>query len=278
MNRHILEKLKSEGSVKDDSIVVPFKSIKTASVEYNIPEKSLEIMLLEEGLIPERYARNIGTYGIFGQLLLLKSKVMVVGCGGLGGWNVEILARAGVGYLRLVDNDHFVAHNLNRQLLAMESSLQEQKVQAAAKRIKEVNSSVEVDICPCLFDEKTAERLVEGMDVAIDALDNNRSRRLLFEVCRSKEIPVVHGAIGGFIGQVKVIMPGDPHPFEILGEDVPDKGIEVKLGTPPQTPALIATIQANEAIKLLLKKGEILKDHLLWIDLEHNEWMRLKLS
>ena len=84
MNRHILEKLKSEGSVKDDSIVVPFKSIKTASMEYNIPEKSLEIMLLEEGLIPERYARNIGTYGIFGQLLLLKSKVMVVGCGGLG--------------------------------------------------------------------------------------------------------------------------------------------------------------------------------------------------
>ena len=127
MNTHILKRLQSEGSVKNGSTIVPFKSIKTASMEYNIPEKSLEIMLLEEGLIPERYARNIGTYGIFGQLLLLKSKVMVVGCGGLGGWNAEILARAGVGYLRLVDNDHFVAHNLNRQLLAMESSLQEQK-------------------------------------------------------------------------------------------------------------------------------------------------------
>ncbi len=278
MNTHILKRLQSEGSVKNGSTIVPFKSIKTASVEYNIPEKSLEIMLLEEGLVPERYARNIGTYEVSGQLLLLKSKVIVVGCGGLGGWNVEILARAGVGYLRLVDNDHFVAHNLNRQLLATESSLEEQKALAAAKRIKEVNSSVEVDVCPCLFDEKAAERLVEGMNVAIDALDNNRSRCLLFEVCRDKKIPVVHGAIGGFVGQVKVIMPGDPHPFEILGEDVPDKGIEVKLGNPPQTPALIATIQANEAIKLLLKKGEILRDHLLWIDLEHNEWMRLKFS
>lgn len=276
MDRDILNRLKSESNIKNDLVVVPFKSIKAASKQ-GIPEKTLEIMLLEEGLVPERYERNIGTFGISGQLRLLKSSILVVGCGGLGGWNIEILARAGVGHLRLVDFDRFEAHNLNRQLLATEATLYRQKALVAAERVREINASVDVEACVCMFDQDTAKGLIDGIDVAIDALDNNRSRQLLFEVCRASAIPVVHGAIGGFVGQVKVIMPKDPHPLEIFGEDVPDKGIEVVLGNPPQTPALVAALQSNEAIKILLKKEHILKDRLLWLDIEHDEWMSLQL-
>ncbi|SDY04048.1 Molybdopterin or thiamine biosynthesis adenylyltransferase [Acetomicrobium thermoterrenum DSM 13490] len=277
MMTDIIEKLKAESYRKNDNVVIPFESIKNLSKEYKTPVKSIEIELLENGLIPERYERNIGTYGISGQLVLLKSKILIVGCGGLGGWNIEILARAGVGYLRLVDGDRFEPHNLNRQIIATENDLYKPKALIAAKRVKNINSGIEAEACSCMFDESTAQGLVDGMDLAIDALDNNRSRFLLFQVCKAKGIPVVHGAIGGFVGQLKVVMPGESHPLEAFGNDAPDKGIEVKLGNPPQTPALIATLQANEAIKLLLKKEGLLTDHLLWIDLEHNEWMRLKL-
>jgi len=276
LDKDILNRLKSEGNIKNDIVIVPFESIKTASLQ-GIPEKTLEIMLLEEGFVPERYERNIGTFGISGQLLLLKSSILVVGCGGLGGWNIEILARAGIGHLRLVDSDRFEAHNLNRQLMATETTLHRQKALVAAERVREINASIDVEAYPCKFDDDTAKDLIDGIDIAIDALDNNRSRRLLFEVCRTCDVPVVHGAIGGFVGQVKVVMPKDPHPLEIFGEDAPDKGIEVTLGNPPQTPALIAALQSNEAIKLLLKKGHILKDRLLWIDIEHDEWMSLQL-
>lgn len=85
MMTDIIEKLKAESYRKNDKIVIPFESIKIISEENKTPVKLIEIELLENGLIPERYERNIGTYGISGQLILLKSKILIVGCGGLGG-------------------------------------------------------------------------------------------------------------------------------------------------------------------------------------------------
>ena len=99
---------------------------------------------LEQRIIPERYQRNIGTVGIDGQMRLLRSKVGVVGAGGLGGLAIELLARMGIGSLVVIDSDSFTASNLNRQLLSLEGGLGAGKAETAARRVKEINGAVEI--------------------------------------------------------------------------------------------------------------------------------------
>ncbi|VBB09616.1 Hypothetical protein LUCI_4911 [Lucifera butyrica] len=223
------------------------------------------------GRIPERYQRNIGTIGIDGQLRLLNAKVAIAGAGGLGGNLIELLARQGVGYLRIIDGDSFAVHNLNRQLLATERNLGMNKAQAAARRIAEVNSDVTVDAVPAMLDEVNAVDLLAGMDVVVDALDNISSRLLLSRTAQALEIPLVHGAIAGFTGQITTLLPGR-RGLETIYKMTPgsDRGIETVLGNPAVTPALAAAIQAQEVVKILTGIGEILDSQLLYFDTELN--------
>ncbi|MGB9826199.1 MAG: ThiF family adenylyltransferase, partial [Desulfofundulus sp.] len=112
--------------------------------ELNMPRREIQITALESGIVPGRYLRNMGTVGVAGQLRLLSSTVAVVGCGGLGGLVVELLARMGVGRLVLVDGDVFDDNNLNRQVLCTEADLGKPKVMAAYERALAVNAAVEV--------------------------------------------------------------------------------------------------------------------------------------
>ena len=234
--------------------------------------------MLAEGRVPERYQRNIGTIGIAGQLRLLRAKVAIVGAGGLGGNIIELLARQGVGYLRIIDGDSFAVHNLNRQLLSTEKNLGLNKAAAAVKRVEEINSDVRAEAVPQMMTDKNAEALIAGMDVVVDALDNISGRVLLSLTAQKLGIPLVHAAIAGFTGQVTTILPGDPGLDTIYKNGCREKGVETALGNPAATPALAAAIQAQEVVKLLTGCGEVLRGRLLYFDTEQNIFELFKMN
>jgi len=230
--------------------------------------KEVEIAALEGGVVPERYQRNIGTVGIDGQIKLLQSKVVIAGAGGLGGTVIELLARMGIGHLIVADGDSFEDSNINRHLLCHEKNLRQNKSQAAVERVRQVNSGVKVDSFPHHVTEDNAAQLTKGANVIVDALGEIGPRFILEAAAKKEGIPLVHGAIAGFYGQVTTILPEDEGLIRIYGsrEKAPGFGSERELGTPPTTASIVASFQAEEVVKVLLSAENLLHNRLLTID------------
>jgi len=226
---------------------------------------------LIEIMIEARYTRNIGTLTEEENILLFSKRVCVVGCGGLGGYVIESLGRIGVGNITAIDNDVFEESNLNRQITSEIELLGKSKAIAAKDRMNRVNPSVNVNALHLRLDADNAVSLLAGHDVVVDALDSIATRRILQSVCEELEIPIVHGAIGGWFGQVSVINPGDKTFDKIYPSSV-EHGIEKSFGNPSFTPAVVGSIQACETIKLLIGRGEILSKKVLSIDLLHQDY------
>jgi molybdopterin/thiamine biosynthesis adenylyltransferase len=260
--------------------VVRLAVVRQLAAEYGLSVRQVELQLLAARAVPLRYARNIGTIGLAGQTQLLQSTAAVVGLGGLGGYIAEALARMGVGHLVLIDGDVFAEHNLNRQLVSDETVLQRYKVEIARDRLARVNSAVEVTVHATMVSEENLPHMLVGADVIVDGLDCLTTRLLLQRAAHALRIPFVHGSIAGFIGQVLTIMPGDPGLLALYGEsdDLPDHGLEAILGTPAATPMLVAAWEAQEAVKVLTGKGQLLRNTLLIIDTETGTIDRLKLA
>lgn len=270
----LLESAEGKGSLR----VIPWQLCREVAAGESLLPREVERWACENGLVPSRYERSIGTLGLDGQARLLGSTVAVVGCGGLGGLVIDLLARAGVGRLVLVDGDVFADHNLNRQLLCDESNLGRSKVSAAAGHVAAVNGAVETHPVETFLDGENAASILRGCDMAVDALDSNGARRVLRRACRDLGIPMVHGAIAGFWGQVGLFYPQDPSPWDGPDGDLPDHGIEVETGNPPFTPAFVAALEATEAIKVLAGVSRPLRGRLLWADLDREEFHKLRLD
>ena len=242
--------------------------------------KEVEIAALEKGVVPERYQRNMGTVGNEGQIKLLRSKVVIAGAGGLGGTVVELLARMGVGHLVVVDGESFEDSNINRHLLCHEKNLRQNKSQAAAERVKQINSGVEVTAISRHVTEENATQLIKGANVVVDALGEISARFILERAAKKEGIPLVHGAIAGFYGQVTTILPEDEGLIRIYGsrEKAPQVGSETELGTPTTTASIVASFQAQEVIKVLLGAGNLLHNRLLTIDAESGNIEIISLS
>jgi len=222
-------------------------------------------------MIKERYRRNMNMLSESEIERLASTKVCVVGCGGLGGHVIEMLGRLGVGSLTVIDGDVFDESNLNRQILSTESLIGKSKALAAASRLAEVNSLIDVTPHFTFLNEENCDDLIRGHDAVVDALDRMQPRRLLEARCEALGIPLVHGAIGGWYAQVCTILPGD-RIFSRIYPAGTDRGIESELGNPSFTPAVTASIQVSETLKLLLNRGELLRNRLLTIDLLDNEF------
>lgn len=212
-----------------------------------------------------RYLRNFNTLSKEEHNQLRQSKVCVVGCGGLGGHIIEMLGRIGVGTITAVDGDVFEVSNLNRQILSDENNLGLNKAKIAKERMAVVNSDINIIPMVEFVDESNAEKILTGHDVIIDALDNIPSRLLLQDTCEKLKLPLVYGAIAGWYGQVSTIFPGDASLNKIYRENIV-KGVETELGNPSFTPALIASIQVSEVVKILIKRGDLLRKKLLFVN------------
>ena len=230
---------------------------------------------MEMGIYPYRYLRNMETISLEEQLELSKSRVAVVGAGGLGGSVVVLLARLGIGQLVVVDYDIFDETNLNRQALSNVNSLGKSKSGEAVELVCSVNPGVRVLSYQEKLDSSNAFEILTGSDVVVDALDNIPDRFVLERVCKDLRIPLVHGALAGFEGQIMTIFPGDPGLKHLYGNESAgsdrSKSPESVLGVPAPTPSLISTLQVMEVLKILLKRGKVFRNMMLHVDLETGE-------
>ncbi len=269
------ERLRAVATAKEDAQrerywVTSSASVQEIADEMTLPRRDIEIAALRARVLPERYARNLGSVGWEGQITLLQSTVGVVGVGGLGGWIVEGLARMGIGRMILIDNDVFEENNLNRQAFCTEANVGQPKVEAARQRVAEVNGAVEaVTHQVRVTSPAMMVDLLRGADVLVDALDALPTRLALQRAAQQLAVPLVHGAIAGYVGQVMTIFPEDEGLRALYGEGpVPERGIEVQWGNPAATPMMVAAWQIQEVVKLLTKRGEPLRHRMLFMDSE----------
>ena len=215
----------------------------------------------------ERYIRNLPALTEGECLALREKRILVVGCGGLGGHIIDQLCRIGIGALRVVDGDVFENSNLNRQLLSNVELLGMSKAAAAGHHIRRVNPQVEAEPVEAFLTEENARALVAGCDLVLDALDNIPSRRILAEACSQAGIPFIYGAIQGWVAQVAVVMPGS----NLMGRLFPDGVTIGDKSVLSFTPALCASMQVSLAVKVLLCRP-VEKDTLYYFDLLNQEF------
>lgn len=229
-----------------------------------------------------RYSRQIllPQIGIEGQSKLLRSRVLIIGLGGLGSPVAMYLAAAGVGHLVLVDHDKVDLTNLQRQIVHNSERIGEEKVASAAKTLRALNPQVELLTINRRLDESELAHQVQLADVVVDASDNFATRHLLNRVCVRERTPLVSGAVVRFDGQVSTFVPSRPDSpcYRCLytEEGEPDEPC-AQFGVLASAPGIIGTIQATEALKLLLGIGEALVGRLLVLDVLTMEWRTIKL-
>ncbi len=204
----------------------------------------------------ERYLRQEAFFGIGeeGQQKLLHSRVMVAGLGALGSMCADRLARAGVGFLRLVDRDHVETGNLQRQALYTEEDALNHaaKADAAFRHLKAINTETEIESVTVDINSDTIDVLLEDIDLVIDATDNMETRFLINEACHEKKIPWIYGAVAGSSGMTMNILPDSDSPcLNCLMQDV-SRGITCRtVGVLNTTTAVMASLQCTEAFKIL---------------------------
>ena len=197
------------------------------------------------------------------------SKITVIGCGGIGGETIEMLARMGIGNLVLVDKDAFDLSNLNRQTLASLSDLGLDKSAVAAEKVRLINPYVNVDIFNEHVDQENIDKIIGDSDIVIDALDNVLIRVIVSRKAKEKGIPYIHGAIHGTQGQITVFLPNTKSYDEMfnlpsidkeLTEEVINDLKNVTSGVPPvigPTPNIIGCLEAFEAYKIITGIGKV---------------------
>lgn len=231
----------------------------------------------------DRYSRHLllPEVGDVGQAKLLKSKVLLLGAGGLGSPAALYLAAAGVGTLGIVDADVVDTSNLQRQIIHRTSRVGEPKVESAAQTIADLNPDVKVIKFQERVDSSNVDRIFDGFDVIVDGCDNFPTRYLVNDASVWKKIPVVHGSIFRFEGQVTTFVPGSDGPcYRCLYPEPPPPHLAPscqEAGVLGILPGIIGTLQATEAIKLVLGKGDTLNGRLLTYDSMRMRFNQLKL-
>lgn len=214
----------------------------------------------------ERYARQmmLRGWGEGGQRRLQAAKVAVVGAGGLGSPASIYLAVAGVGELRIIDDDVVELSNLNRQILHWDKDIGKLKVLSAEEKLRELNGEIEVFSLGERIEENNGEELLRGTDVVLDCLDNFPSRFLLNKLCLRLRIPLIHSVIFGLEGRITTIVPGKTPCLSCI---YPQPPIEVKpFPVVGGTAGVMGCMEALETIKLILGIGEPLLGRMLRFD------------
>lgn len=214
----------------------------------------------------ERYNRQIIISGFEerGQRKLKRARVLVAGLGGLGSPASAYLVAAGVGHLTILDAERVELSNLNRQILHWSTDVGRPKAASAIEKLSRMNPNVELESRSEEVTRENADELVEKVDVVIDGMDNYPARYLLNEACVRRQIPFIHGAVEGFVGQLTTVMPGKgPCLRCIFPREPPSAQVRPVLGP---TPGVVGCLQAMEAIKLIVGIGKPLVGQVLLFD------------
>jgi molybdopterin/thiamine biosynthesis adenylyltransferase len=230
----------------------------------------------------EFYSRQtiLKELGEEGQQKLAKSKVAIVGAGGLGTVSSLYLALAGIGYIRLIDQDTIEMHNLHRQILYNPDDLHYPKTEVAAKKIEKQNPLVTVEAIPENVNANNVERLLKGVDVVVDGLDNMVTRYLVNRACVRLDIPYVFGAAIGIEGNLSVFAPPETGCLECLMPNLSDSDLLTcnTRGVLGATTGIIGALQTMETIKLLTGVGSTLKNKLMVCDFSDMDFTTIDIS
>jgi adenylyltransferase/sulfurtransferase len=234
-----------------------------------------------------------------GQEKLKQAKVLVVGTGGLGSPAAFYLAAAGVGRLGIADSDRVDLSNLQRQILHSTSDIGRPKVESAAEKLARLNPGCDVVGHAERVGAENAARLIEEYDIVVDGTDNFKTRFILNDACVAAGKPFVHGAVLGWVGQAMTVVPGAGPCYRCVFGEAPGAGGGVpgddseesgrsegvcasispeRVGVLSPVPGVIGTIQATEAIKLIVGAGEPLVGRLLIWDGLRMEFDRVEVA
>jgi molybdopterin-synthase adenylyltransferase len=208
--------------------------------------------------------------GLNGQKKLRDARVLVAGVGGLGCQLSLQLASMGVGFLRLADRDVVEISNLQRQHLYGVDVIGYPKVEAAEMRLRKVNPFIDIEALPISVNDRTVEKLVDGMDLVVDGLDRMTPRKALNRACVTHGVPYVHGAVITHIGNVSTIIPGETPCLECWQGGIDEVNVPTcaTVGVMPPAISVIASVQVSEAIRLILGEKPRLAGKLLFFDLD----------
>ncbi len=223
----------------------------------------------------KRVQKNLGVFTDSELENIMESTVAIVGLGGLGGMLANGLARLGLRRLVLIDHDRFEEDNMNRQLFCTRETLGMKKVYAAEEALHAIDPDLDIKVYADRF-ETLPPAVFAHVDLIVDALDAIPLKRQLELIASRHGKPLIHGAIGGWYGQVGISMPSSrllEKYYRTLEE-----GVEAEEGSPTFTPGVIANIMVSEISKLLSGKEEALKDRLLFLDLRSFEVRTIKLE
>ncbi len=233
-------------------------------------------------MLNERYSRQIlfGGIGKEGQQRLQSSHALIVGCGALGSAQAEALARAGVGRLTIVDRDFVESTNLQRQTLFTEQDAAERlpKAVAAAKRIGEINTDIQVDAKILDVNHSNVERLLDSCDIVMDGTDNFATRYLLNDACVKHNLNWIYGAAVGSYGVTMTIRPHQTPCLRCVFEEAPPAASAPTCDTAGVIMpiiSIVAAVQVSEALKLLTGHVSDLHGGLMQFDVWRNEWRRI---
>ena len=214
--------------------------------------------------IKERHSRNIPSLSVEEMEKLAACRVLIAGCGGLGGSIIEHLARVGIGSLTVVDGDVFEESNLNRQILSLPGNLGHKKAEVAAERVRAIDPSITVTAVCEYITKENAPALLADADLVIDALDNAGARMMLEDAATDAGVTIIHGAIRGWDLQVMPVPPGSGLLHQIYGDSyAPDSNTSL-----PFTPAVCAGLEAAAAIQYLCGRSQALDGKILTCSLE----------
>lgn len=221
--------------------------------------------------------------GLDFQRALLSKKVAIVGVGGLGSWTAELLARAGVGHLRLIDDDRVNLDNLHRQAMYSQADAAAglAKVDAAARRLGELNSQVSVEPIGDRVGRDNIEGLLGGVDLVLDGTDNFASRFVINDYCIRQSLPWIFAGVVGAEAQTMTIIPPHTPCLRCISESPPPPCIDPSCriaGVLGPAVSMIASIQAVEAVKVLSGNRAAASPYLLKIDLWRNALQRIDVA
>ena len=229
----------------------------------------------------QRYSRHIilPEVGGKGQKKILRAKVLIIGAGGLGCPVGYYLAAAGVGILGIIDNDTVELSNLQRQIAHNTQRLGVPKVDSAKATFEALNPDVKVIGIRERMTKDNIMAFMRDYDIVVDGSDNFPTRYLVNDACVLLKKPLVSGAILRFEGQVTTIMPGEGHCYRCLFEEMPPAGLVPscqEAGVIGAIPGVVGSLQAIEVFKLILGKGDVLKNTLLIYDALKTTFRRVK--
>lgn len=233
--------------------------------------------------LTRRYARhlNLPDFTIGSQQALVKARVLVIGCGGLGHPVLQYLTSSGVGYIGMADNDTVHISNLHRQILFTEENQGLSKLHTACHALRAMNSATQFSLHETLIDQDNADSIISNYDLIMDCSDNFTTRYLLDSVCEKFKKPLIHGSVYRYEGRVCLLHGNagirykDIYPEQPDEDEIPDCATGGVLGS---LTGIIGSIMATEAIKWITGIGECLDGSMLLFDSQKTSFFRMKLG